>query len=90
MRLVMITVGTYEAKTHLPSLIEKVEGGESVMITRHGKPVARIVPVTDTAESGRRTSQEIVAEFRKLRQSVKPAPPGGPRIRELINEGRKH
>ena len=86
----MITVGTYEAKTHLPSLIEKVEGGESVMITRHGKPVARLVPVSDSAGVGRRSGKEIVAEFRKLRQSVKSGRPGGPRIRELINEGRKH
>lgn len=83
----MITVGTYEAKTHLPSLIEKVEGGESVMITRHGKPVARIVPVAEMNESRRRTGRQVVAEFRKLRQSVKP---GGPSVRELINDGRKY
>jgi prevent-host-death family protein len=89
MRPIMITVGTYEAKTHLPQLIEKVEGGESVMITRHGKPVARIVPVTGTGEAGQRSSQEIVADFRKLRQSVRPARAGGPSNRDLINEGRK-
>jgi prevent-host-death family protein len=39
----MIAVGTYEAKTRLSELIEKVEAGETVVITRHGKPVARLV-----------------------------------------------
>jgi prevent-host-death family protein len=41
----METVGAFEAKTHLSSLLERVERGETVTITRHGKPVARLVPV---------------------------------------------
>jgi prevent-host-death family protein len=82
----VVKVGTYKAKTTLPRLIERAENGESIMITRHGKPVARIVPVADQAGAGRRSSREIVAAFRKLRRSVKP---GGPSIRLLINEGRK-
>ncbi len=40
----MITVGAFEAKTHLSSLLDRVERGEEVVITRHGKPVARLVP----------------------------------------------
>ncbi len=36
-----------EAKTHLPSLLDEVERGETLIITRHGKPIARIVPETD-------------------------------------------
>ena len=40
----MHTVGSYEAKTHLPQLLERVERGETITITRHGKPVARLVP----------------------------------------------
>lgn len=38
----MRTVGTLEAKTHLSQLLDAVEGGEEVIITRHGKPVARM------------------------------------------------
>ena len=38
------SVGSYEAKTHLPQLLDRVEHGESIVITRHGKPVARLVP----------------------------------------------
>ena len=82
----MITVGTYEAKTHLPKLIEKVAGGETVTITRHGKPVARLVPAAGPGRE-RRSTEEIAAAFRKLRASVKP---GGPSIRELIRAGRKY
>jgi prevent-host-death family protein len=41
----MSTVSAYEAKTHLPRLIKAVEGGETIVITRHGKPVARLVPI---------------------------------------------
>ena len=41
----MITVGAFEAKTHLSSLLERVAQGEEISITRHGKPLARLVPV---------------------------------------------
>lgn len=43
----MTTVSAYEAKTHLPRLIRAAERGETVIITRHGKPVAQIGPVKD-------------------------------------------
>ena len=42
----MATVGLFEAKTHLSELIARAERGEEVVITRHNKPVARIVPMT--------------------------------------------
>ncbi|MGH7727847.1 MAG: type II toxin-antitoxin system Phd/YefM family antitoxin [Vulcanimicrobiaceae bacterium] len=41
----MKTVGIFEAKTHLSALIEGVERGEPVVLTKNGKPVARIVPI---------------------------------------------
>jgi len=39
----MITVGAFEAKTHLSTLLDRVARGEEVVITKHGKPVARLV-----------------------------------------------
>lgn len=39
------TVGAFEAKTHLSSLLQRVEAGEVVTITKHGRPIARLVPV---------------------------------------------
>ncbi len=38
------TVGSYEAKTHLADLLDRVQRGEQIVITRHGKPIARLVP----------------------------------------------
>ncbi len=41
----MESVGLFEAKTHLSELIARAERGEEVIITRHNKPVAKLVPV---------------------------------------------
>jgi prevent-host-death family protein len=41
----MDTVGTFEAKTHLTRLLDRVAAGEQITITRHGTPIARLVPV---------------------------------------------
>jgi prevent-host-death family protein len=38
------SVGAFEAKTHLSKLLERAEKGESITITKHGRPVARLVP----------------------------------------------
>jgi prevent-host-death family protein len=52
----METVGLFEAKTHLSELIARAERGEETIITRHNKPVARIVPFAPATaeETGRR------------------------------------
>ena len=42
----MKTVGAFEAKTHFSQLLERAEKGEEILITRRGKPVARLVPVS--------------------------------------------
>lgn len=41
----METVGSYQAKTHLPQLLERVEHGETFTITRHGKPIGAFFPL---------------------------------------------
>ena len=45
-------VGAYEAKTHLPELLEKAEAGEEFTITRHGSPIAKLVPLKKKATVG--------------------------------------
>jgi len=47
----VVEVGVHEAKTHLSRLLTQVAAGEDVVITRSGRPVARLVPVE---RSGRR------------------------------------
>ena len=50
----MATVSAYEAKTHLPRLLRAAERGETVIITRHGKPVAQLGPVEEQRRRRRR------------------------------------
>ena len=40
------TMGLFEAKTHLSELVARVEAGDEIVITRHNKPVAKLVPIT--------------------------------------------
>ena len=80
----MITVGSYEAKTHLSSLLDKVEKGERVTITRHGVPVAVVSPV------GGRDKGDIRQAIEELRELRKGKTTGGMSIREMIEEGRRY
>ena len=64
----MITVGAFDAKTHLSMLLDRVAAGEEVVITRHGKPVARMIGA-DAAEFGRR--EQVVARLRELRKTTR-------------------
>ena len=40
----MAEIGAYQAKTHLPRLLERVQQGERFVITKHGRPIAELVP----------------------------------------------
>jgi prevent-host-death family protein len=80
----MRTVGAYEAKTHLPKLLAAVEGGETIVITRHGKEVARLVP-----PAGRKSEAELAEVVAKWREARKGITLGGLKIRDLIDEGRR-
>jgi prevent-host-death family protein len=79
------SVGAYEAKTHLSSLLDEVERGESIEITRHGHTVAVLVP---PQAQGIRNAAGAVAEWRAYRSRHKLSL-GGLSIRELIEEGRR-
>ncbi len=83
----METIGSYQAKTHLPQLLERVERGEAFAITRHGREVARLVPVTPQA--ARPDAAEVIAAMARFQEEE--APVLGPKlsIRGLINEGRR-
>lgn len=47
----MIKIGAFEAKTHLSSLLDKVSQGQEILITRHGKPIARLVPAQNASRA---------------------------------------
>jgi prevent-host-death family protein len=63
------SIGAYEAKTHLSALLDRVERGESLTITRNGAPVARLVPAG--AGSPAVSPAEVTAAFRAFRDSLR-------------------
>lgn len=81
----MPSFGAFEAKTHLSELLDRVARGERITITRHGVPVANLVPVED--EKRKIADGEIVEAMRALRKRVKP---GKLSVREMVAEGRKY
>jgi len=76
----MIEIGTFEAKTHLSSLLEKVSRGEEVVITKRGKAVARLVPTEQADQSA------TINELLTLRKEVTLH---GADWKELRDEGRR-
>jgi prevent-host-death family protein len=78
------TVGAYEAKTHLSELLEKVEAGEEIIITKHGVPVAKLVPMKKEASAEERTA--AIRRIQKLGTRLSLA---GLKVKHLIAEGRR-
>jgi prevent-host-death family protein len=77
-------VGAYDAKTHFSELLERVEAGEQVTITRHGTPVAQLVPVRP-----RPTAKERRAAIEAIRKLAEGNSLRGLKIKDLIAEGRR-
>ena len=78
------SIGSFEAKTHLSSLIADIQKGHEYVITKRGKPVARLVPYRNREES--LNTKEIILHFDSIRNTVK----GVVNIKKIINEGRKY
>ena len=64
----MIEIGAYEAKTQISSLLDRVEQGEEVRITRHGRPIARMVP---EREIDRAAIDKAIAELKEIRKGAR-------------------
>ncbi len=76
-------VSAYDAKTHLGQLLRDAATGQSFLIVRRGKPVARLEPA---AQAEGRSYKKIAAAFRAIREEVR----GPLNLKELIEEGRRH
>ncbi len=81
-------IGAFEAKTHLSALLDRVERGERITITRRGKPVAEIAPPAGAPDMSRH--RESVERLRDVRERLRargvqitPA-----EVKEWVNEGR--
>ncbi len=87
----MSTVTAFEAKTRFGELLERVSRGEEIVITRHEKPVARIVP------EGRQNLEQVrqaVSALNQLRQEIVGRTKGRTKlsdaeVRSAIEEGRR-
>lgn len=90
----MKTVAAFEAKTHFSALLDRVEGGEEIVITRHGKPVAKLVAADrptpeafgDVMQRIRARREEIAVHLRETGQP----PITTDEILEWIKEGRRY
>jgi prevent-host-death family protein len=81
----MKEIGCYEAKTRLPALLRDVETGETVVITRHGKPIAKLVPASS------KNSEKIAAAIARIVAARRGRPTMS--VEEILSardEGRKY
>ena len=77
-------VGAYQAKTHLSELLEKVEAGEEITITKHGAPVAKLVPVKKEVRP-----EERLAAIDRIQKLASGLSLRGLRVKDLIAAGRR-
>jgi prevent-host-death family protein len=80
----MHQVGAFEAKNKLGTLLDWVEKGEEVVITRRGKVVARLVPGSAGFDRGR--ADQAMASILRRRAGARLR---GLKIKDLVSEGRR-
>lgn len=79
----MSRIGAFEAKTHLPRLLRRVQAGERFVITRHNRPVAELIPFLPRDATSVRAAIEDLKAFQATHSL------GGLSVRDLIDEGRR-
>jgi len=77
-------IGAFEAKTRLPQLLRRVEAGERFVITRHGRPLAELVPFQP------RDSRKVQSAIDALKEFQRTHSLGGLSVRQMIEEARKY
>ena len=89
----MAEIGAYDAKTHLPELLDRVQKGERFVITKHGRPVAELTPY---AGHNTERARRALAEMRRVRLGLarrgvrlKDMLERGESLRDLVHEGHR-
>jgi prevent-host-death family protein len=82
----MTAIGVYDAKTQLPKLLDRVSRGERFLITKHGRPVAELVPV---AAEPAVDVKEIIEQMEQWQEREGPTLGPGLTIRDLREDGRR-
>lgn len=78
------SIASFEAKTHLASLIDNVQNGDEYIITEKGKPVAKLIPFKNLESITQ--IEEILFQFDSIRKNIKDKVD----IIKYVNEGRKY
>ena len=79
----MSVIGAFDAKTHLPRLLRRVQEGERFVITKHNRPVAELIPFRERDPARIRAAIDRLAAFQKTHSLQ------GLSVRELIEDGRR-
>jgi prevent-host-death family protein len=79
----MKEIGAFEAKNKLAQLLDLAERGEEIIITRHGRQVARLMPIEKPFD--REAARQAAEEIKKMRKGISI---DDATIKEFINEGR--
>ncbi len=77
-----IEVGAFEAKNRLSELLRAAEAGQSIVITRRGRPVARLISVVED-------QSEDLVELKTAFQALRSEIDGSVDVRDLVEEGRR-
>jgi len=75
-------IGAYDAKTHLPRLLEEVSKGKEIVITKHGVPIAILRPYDDKKKPASKATINKLKQFRKNKRL------GGLNLKAIIEAGR--
>ena len=80
----MSEIGAFEAKTHLPQLLQRVQAGERFVITRHNRPVAELIPFRPRDTAKVRSAIDDLKAFQETHSL------GGLSVRRLVEEARRY
>lgn len=79
----MQTIGAFKAKTHFSALLEQVEKGEQIVITKHGHPIAKMIPISDI------DCESVQLAINRLKEFNRNLTLGDLDWKELRDEGRR-
>jgi prevent-host-death family protein len=85
----MLQIGAFEAKNTFGSLLDRVEAGEEILITRHGKPAARLAPTHTVTDADRARAHAALERMSQRAKEMKLGPFDWAEWKAYRDEGRR-
>ena len=85
----MLQVGAFQAKNTFGSLLDRVEAGEEILITRHGKPAARLAPAHNVSDADRARAHAALERMSRRASEMKLGPFDWEEWKAYRDEGRR-